>query len=434
MKPILIKPIRGLRGTIALPGDKSISHRAVLLSALANGRTTIENFLFSDDCLITLNVLKELGVKVLVDKKRSRVVIESQGCLCAPRRPLFMGESGTSARLFTGLLAGQDFSSRLTAAASLLKRPMARVIDPLTEMDARICGRMRGRECYLPLEISSSRLRGISWTQKVSSAQVKSAILLAGLFAHGETLVREPLPTRDHTERMLKLFGAPVHVGKKGIRISRSRLVTPGRLVIPGDISSAVFFIVGALLVKNSMIRLGGVGVNPTRLGAVRVLKRMGGRIRLTDQRGSFEPVADIDVSTSVLKSTIIRKEEIPALIDELPVLMVAASLAKGRTVIEGIGELRVKETDRIRSMCLNLTKLGVDIQVKSLKKRESVVITGVKSLKAGSLMSFLDHRTAMSMVVAGLTCKSSSKLDDVGCISKSFPGFLTALRQLFVL
>jgi len=433
MRPIIIKPVKMLRGTVTLPGDKSISHRAAILAALSCGKTEIKNFLFSDDCLVTLKALAKLGVKVVLKKERREVTIVSSGTLEAPKDPLFMGESGTTARIFLGLLAGQNFSTSLTASPSLSKRPMARVIEPLARMGADMRAQGNGKEKFFPIEVISSALHGIQWRQQVPSAQVKSAILLAGLFATGRTVVKESLATRDHTERMMQLFGAHIRIQKNCITVSRSPLETPGEVVIPGDISSAVFFIVAALLVKDSKILIRDAGVNPTRMGAVSVLKRMGGRIKLIHTRHAYEPMADIEVSASPLTATLIKNREIPALIDELPILMVAASLAKGTTIIEGAGELRVKETDRIRSMVANLTKLGVNIKVKDQKNKEIIKISGVNSLKSGSLKSFSDHRTAMSMFVAGLTCDKISRLDDESCIKKSFPDCIAVFKQLFV-
>ncbi|MFH1691605.1 MAG: 3-phosphoshikimate 1-carboxyvinyltransferase [Candidatus Omnitrophota bacterium] len=432
MKTMKIAPRMKLRGTVVMPGDKSISHRAAILAALAGGKTQIRNFLFSDDCLATIKVLQSLGIKVLCQLRRSVVVINSKGFLRASKRPLFMRESGTSARVLLGVLAGQKFISKVTASPSLMKRPMLRVIKPLRLMGARIKARkIRGKE-FLPLEILPSSLSGIRWVQEVSSAQVKSAVLLAGLFAKGETAVKESVVTRDHTEKMLKYFGAAVKVVNKEVRLRPSVLKTPGKIIIPGDFSSAAFFIVAALLVKNAKIVIKDVGMNPTRLGAFYVLKRMGGKIKVFNRRGSFEPVADIAISSSRLKAVTIKAQEIPSLIDELPVLMVAAGMAKGKTVIEGAGELRVKETDRIKSMSFNLKRLGVKVDVYMGKAGECVEITGSEFFKGAVLKSFSDHRTAMSVYVAALAAGGNSVLEGPDCISKSFPNFFVAMNQLF--
>jgi 3-phosphoshikimate 1-carboxyvinyltransferase len=432
MKPITIKPCRGLRGVLRLPGDKSISHRAAIMAALSPGTTRIEHFLFSDDSLATLDVLAACGIRVSVDKKRSRVVLQSRGILHPSPKKLFMAESGTSARILTGLLAAQPFASRIVAAPSLMKRPMSRVIDPLRAMGANIVASPKGREEFLPLSILPSTLRGICWQQKVASAQVKSAILLAGLFASSTTQIRETVISRDHTERMLAYFGAAIRVSKGRISLKPGSLKTPGRLVIPGDISSAAFFIVAGLIVPGSRIVLKDVGINPTRLGLVRVLQRMGGHIEFLRPRTSWEPVADIEVCASPLKGVVVHSHEVPSLIDEIPVLMVAASLASGETVIRDAGELRVKETDRIRSMVENLKKAGVCIQVKkSASGKESLCTRGAADLRGGDFKSFGDHRTAMSLFVAGLASRGPSRLDDVGCMNKSFPGFIAEMKHL---
>lgn len=432
MKTIKIIPKIKLRGTVVVPGDKSISHRAAILAALAGGKTRIRNFLFADDCLITLKALESLGIKVIRKLRFCEVVIDSKGFLRASKKPLFMGESGTSARVLLGVLVGQKFVSNVTAASSLMKRPMLRVIKPLRLMGAKIkAKKIRGKE-FLPLEISPSLLSGIRWVQEVPSAQVKSAVLLAGLFAEGETAVKEFVVTRDHTEKMLKYFGAAVRVASKEVYLKPTVLKTPGKITIPGDFSSAAFFIVAALLIKNARILIKDVGFNPTRLGAFYVLKRMGAKMKVVHRRGSFEPVADIEVFSSRLKAATIQAREIPALIDELPILMVAAGMAKGKTVIEGIGELRVKETDRIQSMCYNLKRLGITVKVQKCKDGECIEIIGSDFFKGSVLKSFSDHRTAMSAYVAALAARDISVLEDTDCISKSFPNFFSVMNKIF--
>jgi len=429
MKPIIIKPCSGLKGTIRIPGDKSISHRAAILSALAKGKTEIRNFLFSDDCLVTLNALKHLGVRVVARPQKGEVVIVSRGFLKKPATELNMRESGTSARMFLGLLAGQEFRSIISGAFSLSRRPMHRVLEPLRLMGSSVRSRKIRNDEFLPCEVFPEELHGIAWKQKVPSAQVKSAILLAGLFAKGVTSVVESVQTRDHTERMLKLFGAQIKFKSNALQIRKSILKSPGKIFVASDISSAAFFIVAALLTKNSKIILKDVSINPTRMGAIRVLKRMGADIKVSNERNSFEPRADLEVRSSSLKGTIVKAREIASLIDELPILMVAASRAKGKTLFEGVGELRVKETDRIRSMEFNLLKLGVNIRVKSLKESENIEIQGVGSFRGAHLKSFADHRTAMSMIVAALSAQNPCSIDDVSCISKSFPQFLSLLK-----
>lgn len=425
MKLSAAKPDAGSIVRIRLPGDKSIAHRAVILSALSAANTTLENFPFNDDCLVTLRAFKQLGVKSSV--KKSKVMIYGKGLfgLKKPNRPIFLSESGTSLRLILGVLAGQGFSVRLTAASSLSKRPMARVTIPLRKMGAEIKSRIKYRgskaEEFAPITIKGGDLKGIVYKIPIASAQVKSAILLAGLYAKGKTRVIEPLPTRDHTERMLKVF--------KG-----RALKSPGKIYIPGDISSAAFFMVAGALVPGSNILIEDVGINPLRVGAIRVLKRMGADLKVSKVKNgtqSFEPMGDVSVKCSRLRGTRVLKNEIPSLIDELPVLMVAASLASGKSVFEGVGELRVKETDRIRSMSENLKKMGADVRIECSKGGENIIITGVNSLNGAKVKSFGDHRTAMSMVVAGLAAKGATHIDDVSCISKSFPGFIKKINSL---
>jgi 3-phosphoshikimate 1-carboxyvinyltransferase len=374
-----------------------------------------------------------LGVSVEADRGRSRVVIVAKECLRASRRALDMKESGTSARLFLGLLAGQSFASIVTGASSLTRRPMARVLKPLRRMGADFRARRKGAEEFLPIHVSGQALRGISWTQEVASAQVKSAVLLAGCFAKGKTTVVEPVPTRDHTERMMRMFGARIRVAKNRIELAPCPLKSPGTIQIPGDISSAAFFIVAALIVKGSRIVLQRVGVNPTRLGLVNVLKRMGASIHMCRQGKACEPIADIEVVASALRATRVRAGEIPSLIDELPILMVAAGRARGVTVIEGVGELRVKETDRIRSMVAGLRSLGVPVSLRSKAGQECLEITGVDHFPGAHFSSFGDHRTAMCLYVAALAAEGVSRLDDTLCIHKSFPGFLKAMKYLVV-
>lgn len=432
MKPITIQPVLRLRGTVKVPGDKSISHRAAILAALAKGRTKIRNFLFSDDCLVTLKALAALGVKIDLKKRSDEVFVSSCGEFQKPESALNMSESGTSARVLSGVLSGQKFRTRLTGAASLSRRPMARVLQPLRLMGADVKATKKDKDEFLPFEILPASLRAIQWKQRIASAQVKSAILLAGLYADGETSVVEPVATRDHTERMLKLFKANITVRQNMIAVRKSKLISPGEIFIPGDISSAAFFIVAALLIKDSKVLIKDVGINPTRMGVLHVLERMGGSIKILNMRDTFEPLADIEICSSRLQGTIIRREEVPSLIDELPILMVAASRAEGRTVIEGAQELKVKETDRINSMKYNLMKLGVNIRVKALKKTEVIEIIGTNRLTEAKLRSFSDHRTAMSMFVAALAGRGKSCLDDTACIDKSFPDFLQTFRQLF--
>jgi 3-phosphoshikimate 1-carboxyvinyltransferase len=345
-----------------------------------------------------------------------------------------------------GLLAGQGFSVLLKAGESLKKRPMLRVTGPLRLMGARIeavhlC-KGPAEEEYPPFRISGAGLKQVSYTMPVASAQVKSALLLAGLYASGKTVVVEPVHTRDHTERLLRLFRAGIAVSKKtkGAVISirgKKEMVSPGIIPVPGDISSAAFFIVLVSLVSGSRIRIKNVSLNPSRMGIIGVLKRMNAGIQIlklpAKRRRSWEPSGDLVVRSGSLKGTVVKKREIPLLIDELPVLMVAACFAHGETVLEGVGELRVKETDRIRSMTENLKKMGADIDIRVTAGGENIVIRGGNGLDGASVKSFGDHRTAMSLVVAGLSARGRTRIDDVSCIDKSFPGFLRLLKKILV-
>ena len=429
----------GLKGTISIPGDKSIAHRCIIAASISQGRVQLENFPASVDCFSTLRAFQKLGIRIK-QKKLNQLIVSGKGLrgLKKPHGPIFLGDSGTSARLLLGVLAAQPFKATLRAGKSLSQRPMLRVTEPLRLMGAQIVARSpspaAAQEEYLPIAIRGGRLKPITYQMRVASAQVKSAILLAGLYADGITAVIEPLKTRDHTERLLKLFKADIKIKGKSIFIKGSReLKAPKKVYIPGDISSASFFIALASIVPCSEITIKNVGLNPTRTGAIKVLKRMGANILVSGMRGagSFEPMGEVVVRTSSLKGTRVKKEEIPSLIDELPILMVAACKAVGRTVFEGVGELRVKETDRIKSMSDNLKKMGANIRITKNRREECVIIKGVKVLRGTKVRSFGDHRTAMSMIVAGLSACGRTLIDDVACINKSFPGFLAQLRKL---
>lgn len=444
MKPFAIKPASRIKGAIKLPGDKSIAHRAVIISSLSQGGTKIENFPLNVDCLATLEAFRHLGVDIRRKDSSAAVTnlnIYSQG-LCGlkkPKGPVFVSDSGTTLRLLLGVLAGQDFSVRLTAGKSLSLRPMRRVCEPLRQMGAQISSRVKGAgsrvEEYPPIITKGSRLKGITYKMPVASAQVKSALILAALYAKGKTSVIETVRTRDHTERMLKLFGAKIFAKGRIVTIEKSgELVSPGKIYVPADISSAAFFIVLAAILKGSTVKILRVGLNPLRAGLIKVLKRMGANIKidyLKQKNSASEPVADIVVKSAPLKATQIKDKEVPSLIDELPVLMVAASLAKGVTTIEGAQELRVKETDRIRSMSLNLRKMGVSIKTCCRSSSEDIIIKGVAHLSGARINSFNDHRTAMSLIVAASAAKGPSQIDDISCINKSFPDFIRVLNSV---
>jgi 3-phosphoshikimate 1-carboxyvinyltransferase len=433
MASFVTQGVRPLKGTIRLGGDKSIAHRAVMLASLAEGTTSIRNFPIHKDAAVTLRVFACLGVKI--KKNKNSVIVNGKGLsgLKAPEGKLSAGESGTTLRLLLGILAGQHLKVYLAADKSLSKRPMHRVTQPLRLMGARIMARKIGREEHAPLTITGGSLHPISFRMPVASAQVKSSILLAGLYANGTTRVIEPLPTRDHTERMLALFGAKIKQQGRSISIRGcSPLRSPGTIVIPGDVSSASFFIVAASLLEGSRLTMRGVSLNPTRTGALDVLLRMGARIKLSKRsRGTGEPYGDITVLSGGLKAVTIKKDEVPFLIDELPIIMVAACFARGATILRGVEELRVKETDRIRSMTDNLSKMGASIEIRRFKKREDIIIRGTGSLHGAAVKSYGDHRTAMSMIVAGLAATGKTSIDNITCISKSFPDFLQVLKSV---
>lgn len=441
MIPFLIQPAKRLKGSFCISSDKAITHRAIILSSISCGKTIIKNYSLSADCFYTLEIFKRLGVKI--KRVKNKITIEAKGLLNpqSSQKPLFVGESGTTARIILGVLAGQKFSSKITASPALNKRPMKRVIKPLIMMGAKITATERNEDLYLPIKIEPSLLRGIEYKLEVPSAQVKSAILLASLYARGKTQIIEPIVSRDHTERMLKLFGADIKINKENktrtiLLNSENHLVSPREIVVPGDFSSAIFFIVAGLIVPNSNLIIKSVGLNPTRIGALRVLKRMRANIKIKNYRvESDEPVGDIIVRNLAgyrhacpLRATRIKREELPSLIDELPILMVACAKADGESIIEKAKELRVKETDRINSMVVNLKNMGVDIYVGS---DDTIRIKGPVEFSSTKLKSFGDHRTAMSLTIAALTADKPSSLDDISCTSKSFPEFRSILKKI---
>lgn len=440
MPSITVKPVNKIEGSIQIPGDKSISQRAIILSSIAEGVTRIKNFLMGDDCLRAIEAFREMGIKIdhrpETADQRPSIVIEGKGLrgLNKPKKELYLGNSGTTMRILMGLLAGQDFECVFSGDESLSKRPMGRVAKPLELMGADIKSQVTGhksqvKEIYSPFIIKGKYpLKAINYKMPVASAQVKSAILLAGLYADGTTTIEEPSKSRDHTERMLKEFGVDVRTDGLKVSIEKSVLCSKGEIFVPGDISSAAFFIVAALVLKSSKVTIKNTGINPTRTGIIDVLKSMGAGIEITNvQNQEGEPWADIVVSSSDLKGVTVEGDIIPRVIDELPILMVAASFAKGKTVIKDAGELRVKETDRISSMVTNLKKMRADIKTEG----DTILINGKDMLKGAKVDSFGDHRTAMSMVIAGLAAKGETTVSDTDCINKSFPGFEKSLKQL---
>ena len=410
-----------LNGCIRVPGDKSISHRSIMLGAIAEGTTRISGFLEGEDSLATLRAFQAMGVNIEGPDK-GRVVVHGVGLngLRAPAQPLDLGNSGTSMRLLSGLLAGQAFDSELVGDSSLMSRPMRRVTGPLAQMGAEIDTTDAGTA---PLKIKGGRrLRAIDYHMPVASAQVKSCLLLAGLYAHGRTCVHEPAPTRDHTERMLNGMGYPVDCGERAACLDGGGRLAAAAIDVPADISSAAFFLVGASIAPGSDLQLQHVGVNPTRTGVLEILKLMGADIVLSNPRVvGGEPVADVRVRAAPLHGIDIPLEQVPLAIDEFPALFVAAACAQGRTVLTGAGELRVKESDRIQVMADGLRALGVDAE----PTPDGMIIQG-GAIAGGTVDSHGDHRIAMSFAMAALRASGSIRIEDCANVNTSFPGFVT--------
>ena len=413
-----LEPGGKLVGSIRVPGDKSMSHRVIMLGAIAEGKTDVSGFLEGEDALSTLGAFRNMGV-MISEPESGRLSIEGVGLrgLQAPTGIMDVGNSGTSIRLMAGLLAGQTFSSVLTGDQSLLRRPMARVITPLSQMGAVISS----REGCPPLEISGGRkLRGVHYELPVASAQVKSSVLLAGLFAEGFTSVVEPAPTRDHTERMLTGFGYTVEAGSGSIGLEGGGTLQGTRVDIPADISSAAFFMVGASIAEGSDLVLEHVGINPTRDGVIRILKAMGADIESSNERDvGGEPVADLRIRSAPLRGIDIPVEEVPLAIDELPAILIAAACAEGATVLRGAEELRVKESDRIASMAEGLTQLGISNTVHA----DGITVIG-GDIDGGVIATHHDHRIAMSFAMAALRASNRIKVSDCAHVATSFPGF----------
>ncbi len=418
--------------TLTPPPDKSISHRGVFFSALSSNKIKIRNFLFSQDLLSTIDAFRSLGLDISVDVGKGEVDISGVGFKGLKRsdNEIYLGNSGTTARLILGLLSAQSFNTTISGDESLSMRPMKRVTEPLSAMGASFKGSDGAN--FLPIEVRGSKLQGIDYIMPIASAQVKSAILIAGLYAEYPTVIHQKYKSRDHTERMLLSFGAKLSASDLEIKIEKADNLNAFDFSVPSDVSSAAFFIVLTLLSSDSKLLLKDVGVNPTRCGFIDVLKRMGAKIEvnLTVREGESviaEPVADITILSSKLKGVNVSKEEIPSLIDELPLLFLVASLAEGESYIEGVAELRVKETDRINSIATNLTSMGAKIEVIG----EDVLIKGVDSLSGADLLSFSDHRTAMVDIIAAVLAKGESTIDCLDSIAISYPSFVEDLNSL---
>ena len=421
----IVNPGGRLGGKLRVPGDKSISHRSIMLGALAEGVTEVSGFLEGEDNLATLNAFRAMGVNI-EGPEAGRVTIHGVGLrgLQAPAEPLYLGNSGTSMRLLAGLLAPQPFDCVLTGDASLSRRPMRRVTDPLAQMGARIETTAEGTP---PLTIHGNpELRGIDYEMPVASAQVKSCLLLAGLYARGETCVTEPAPTRDHTERMLEGFGYAVRREGNRICVQSGGRLTAAPIDVPADISSAAFFLVGASIAPGSDVLLEHVGINPTRIGVINILRRMGADLAIENERRvGGEPVADIRVRAAQLRGIRIPEDQVPLAIDEFPALFVAAACAEGETVLTGARELRVKESDRIQVMADGLQVLGIDARPTD----DGMIIRGGR-LGSGTVESHGDHRIAMSFAMAALRASGSIAIRDCANVNTSFPGFVTLARR----
>lgn len=423
---MIFKKTKHLKGEITVPGDKSISHRSIMLGSIASGITEVHGFLNGADCISSMNCFRQMGVAI--DYDGSIVTIHGNGLhgLKAPADTLDVGNSGTTTRLMSGILAAQNFSSRVIGDDSICRRPMKRIITPLAMMGADITSE-RGNDCA-PLIINGRELKGIHYDSPVASAQVKSCVLLAGLYADGETSVTEPYVSRNHTELMLNAFGGSCTTLGTTATVTSDPVLTGQKIVVPGDISSAAYFLVAGLIAENSEITIKNVGINPTRDGIIDVIKMMGGDITFANVNAdSGEPTADITVKTSSLKGCVIEGDIIPKLIDEIPVIAILACFAEGETVIKDAAELKVKESNRIDVMVNNLSAMGADITGTD----DGMIIRGGKPLHSAVIHSKKDHRIAMSFAVAAMCAEGETEILDANCVNISYPDFYRDLENL---
>lgn len=423
---MIFKKTKHLKGEITVPGDKSISHRSIMLGSIASGITEVHGFLNGADCISSMNCFRQMGVDI--DYDGSIVTIHGNGLhgLKAPADTLDVGNSGTTTRLMSGILAAQNFSSRVIGDDSICRRPMKRIITPLAMMGADITSE-RGNDCA-PLIINGRKLKGMHYDSPVASAQVKSCVLLAGLYADGETSVTEPYVSRNHTELMLNAFGGSCTTLGTTATVTSDPVLTGQKIVVPGDISSAAYFLVAGLIAENSEITIKNVGINPTRDGIIDVIKMMGGDITFTNVNAdSGEPTADITVKTSSLKGCVIEGDIIPKLIDEIPVIAILACFAEGETVIKDAAELKVKESNRIDVMVNNLSAMGADITGTD----DGMIIRGGKPLHSAVIHSKKDHRIAMSFAVAAMCAEGETEILDANCVNISYPDFYRDLENL---
>lgn len=421
-----LNKVKGLKGTISIPGDKSISHRAVMFGSLAKGTTHITNFLSGADCLATIGCFRAMGVEI--EQQGTEVTVHGNGLhgLKKPEQQLDVGNSGTTTRLISGILCGQDFEVTLSGDDSLNKRPMGRIMKPLSMMGADIES-VNGNGCA-PLKITGKPLKAVHYDSPVASAQVKSAVLLAGLYADGKTSVTEPALSRNHTELMLKSFGVQVLSEGTTASVLPQKEMTAADIEVPGDISSAAFFIAAGLVTPDSCITLKRVGINPTRNGIIKVCEAMGADLTMSNVKNdNGEPTADITVKTSRLKGTKIGGELIPALIDEIPVIALMAAFAEGETVIKDAAELKVKESNRIDLTVDNLVKMGADAEATD----DGMIIRGGNPLKAASIYCKYDHRIAMTFSIAGINAEGTTVIEDAECVDVSYPDFYEQLNRL---
>ncbi len=426
MNSMKFNQISSLKGELTVPGDKSISHRSVMFGSLAEGLTEIHGFLQGADCLSTISCFSKMGIQI--ENHGDEVLVHGRGLhgLSAPDCVLDCGNSGTTTRLISGILSAQPFDTTLTGDASIRKRPMKRIIDPLSMMGAKIES-IDGNGCA-PLHITGTKLHGVHYNSPVASAQVKSSILLAGLYSEGETRVTEPYISRDHSERMLSAFGADIHTEGTTAILKPAKQLYGQKIQVPGDISSAAFFIAAGLIVPGSEVLIKNVGINPTRDGVLRVCKAMNADIKLLNiNNASGEPTADLLVRSGQLTGTTIEGAIIPTLIDELPVIAAMACFADGTTIIRDAAELKVKESNRIAVMVENLTAMGADVT----ETEDGMVINGGKPLHGAVIDSKKDHRIAMTFTVAALAASGETEILDADCVDISYPGFYDDLKRL---
>jgi len=419
---------KSLKGEVTIPGDKSISHRAVMFGSLSKGTTEVHNFLQGADCLSTIDCFRKMGIEI--ENTPERILIHGKGLngLSKPSCVLDAGNSGTTTRLISGILAGQNFDVTLTGDASIQKRPMKRIMEPLSRMGADITS-INGNDCA-PLLIKGHTLKGIHYNSPVASAQVKSCVLLAGLYADAPTSVTEPTLSRNHSEIMLNYFGANVTSEGTTATITPAPSLTAQKVIVPGDISSAAYFIAAGLLVPNSEILIKNVGINPTRDGILKVALAMGGDITLLNAvTDEGEPTSELLVRSSSLHGTVIEGDIIPTLIDELPIIAIMAAFAEGETVIKDAAELKIKESDRISVMVDNLSAMGCDIT----GTEDGMIIKGGKPLHGATVDSHLDHRIAMSFAVCALCAEGTTTIKDAECVNISYPEFYEDLKKLMV-